>query len=72
MLTKNQKIDIINSRVNVLESDIYNLDLALLEEESKSEPFQEQIDQINIQKSDSQAALIAITNKLNSLDSDQQ
>lgn len=67
MLTKDQKLEIVRSRINILEGYVYNLDLAIIEEESKSEPMQVVLDELNAQRTDHLMALEAITNKLNIL-----
>lgn len=67
MLTKDQKLEIVKSRINILEGYIYNLDLSIIEEESKSQPIQIVMDDLNAQKSDYILALEAMTNKLDIL-----
>lgn len=67
MLTKDQKLEIVRSRINILEGYIYNIDLSIVEEESKSQPIQIVLDELNTQKADHLLALEAITNKLNIL-----
>ena len=67
MLSKDQRLDIVNSRINILEGYIYNLELAILEEESKSQPIQLVIDELNTQKSDFALALEALSEKLSIL-----
>ena len=64
MLNKEQKIDIINSRILVIEGSIYHLDLGVLEEESKSTPSIEYINELNRQKSESLLSLAAINSTL--------
>lgn len=67
MLTKDQKLEIVRSRINILEGYIYNLDLSIIEEESKSQPIQIVMDDLNAQKADYILALEAMTNKLDIL-----
>ena len=64
MLNKDQKVDILNSRINVIESYIYNVEISILEEESKDQPIQIVIDELNIQKSDHNLALLAVKSRL--------
>jgi hypothetical protein len=64
MLTKDQKKEIIESRINIIEGLIFNLDLAHVEEQAKSQPDMQHLNNIEIEKSDNLSALEAINNKL--------
>jgi hypothetical protein len=65
MITKEQKIEIVKSKINIIEGVIYNLDLSILEEESKAQPNSEYIDRISFEKNENLLALAAMNNKLN-------
>jgi hypothetical protein len=65
MITKEQKVEIVKSKINIIEGVIYNLDLSILEEESKTQPNLEYLDQLVLEKSENDLALAAINNKLN-------
>jgi hypothetical protein len=65
MLTKEQKIDIIESRIIVIEGSIYHLDLGIIEEQAKMQPSDELINELGRQKSETLLSLAAMTNKLN-------
>ena len=65
MITKEQKLEMIRSKINIIEGVIYNLDLSIAEEESKSQPNLEYLDQISFEKSENLLALAAMNNKLN-------
>lgn len=64
MLTKDQKLDILRSRVNVIEGVLYNLELSVIEEESKSQPSQQHLSELEILRSDNLLALDAINSRL--------
>jgi hypothetical protein len=65
MLTKEQKIDIIESRIIVIEGSIYHLDLGIIEEQAKTQPSDELINELGRQKSETLLSLAAMTNRLN-------
>jgi hypothetical protein len=67
MLSKEQKIDIVQSRIAVIEGSIYHLDLGIVEESSKINPSDELIDELNRQKSEILLSLAAIENELSSV-----
>lgn len=64
MLSKEQKRYMVESRIIIIEGVIFNLDLSTLEEEAKSQPNQEHLSNIAIEKSDNLAVLEALSNKL--------
>jgi hypothetical protein len=65
MITKEQKIEIVKSRINIIEGVLYNLDLSIIEEESKTQPNSEYISQLSFEKSENLLSLAAMNNKLN-------
>jgi hypothetical protein len=65
MLNKQQKIEIIKSRISILEGVLYNLDLALIEEAAKTNPVAEYLNELNNEKSENNLALTAMNNELN-------
>jgi hypothetical protein len=67
MLTKNQKIGLIESRMLALEISIYQVGLSILEEESKDEVNQEALNQFLLEKIDFALRLEVMTNKLNTV-----
>jgi hypothetical protein len=67
MLTKEQKIEIVRSRVAVIESSIYNIELSILQEESKSQPVQIIMDELNSQRSEELLSLAAVSALLEEL-----
>jgi hypothetical protein len=67
MLTKNQKIGLIESRILALEISIYQVGLSILEEESKDEVNQEALNQFLLEKIDFALRLEVMTNKLNTV-----
>jgi hypothetical protein len=67
MLTKNQKIGLIESRMMALEISIYQVGLSILEEESKDEVNQEALNQFLLEKIDFALRLEVMTNKLNTV-----
>jgi|LauGreDrversion4_2_1035121.scaffolds.fasta_scaffold267437_2 hypothetical protein len=67
MLTKDQKIEVVRNRVNILETSIYNIEMLLIEENAKSQPIQIVIDELNSQKSEELLSLEAVSNKLEEL-----
>jgi hypothetical protein len=64
MITKEQKIEIVKSKINIIEGVLYNLDLSIIEEESKAQPNSDYLNQINFEKSENLLALAAMNNKL--------
>lgn len=64
MLSKESKVEIIESRINIIEGVLYNIDLAIFEEESKSQPVADYLNELNREKSENILALLAMTNKL--------
>jgi len=64
MLSKEQKLDIVRSRINIIEGVLYNLDLAIIEEQAKSQPSTEYINEFNTQKNDNLLALEAMNDQL--------
>lgn len=67
MLSKEAKIDIINSRIAVIEGTIYHLDLGIVEEQSKVAPSNEYINELNRERSENILALAAINGVLNTV-----
>ena len=65
MITKEQKLEMIRSKINIIEGVIYNLDLSVIEEESKTQPNAEYLNQLALEKSENVLALAAMNNKLN-------
>ena len=64
MLSKESKIEIIESRINIIEGVLYNLDLAILEEESKLQPATDYLNELNREKNENILGLSAMTNRL--------
>jgi hypothetical protein len=64
MLSKESKIEIIESRINIIEGVLYNLGLAIFEEESKSQPATDYLNELNREKNENTLSLLAMTNKL--------
>ena len=64
MLTKEQKKYMVESKINIIEGVIFNLDLSTLEEQAKSQPNLDHLNNIAIEKSDNLAALEAMVDKL--------
>lgn len=71
MLSKEQKKYMVESKINIIEGVIFNLDLSTLEEQAKSQPNLEHLNNIAIEKGDNLAALEAMTNKLEEVLSEQ-
>jgi hypothetical protein len=67
MLTKDQKVEVVKSRINILQTSIYNIEMLLLEEQAKSQPIQIVIDELNLQKSEETLSLGAMNSKLEEL-----
>ena len=67
MLTKDQKIEVVKARINVLETSIYNVEMLLIEEQAKSQPIQIVIDELISQKSEDTLSLGAMNSKLEEL-----
>jgi hypothetical protein len=64
MLTKEQKAYMVESKINILEGLLFNLELSTLEEQSKSQPNLEHLSNISLEKSENLLALEAMNNKL--------
>jgi hypothetical protein len=64
MLNKEQKIQIIESRISILDGVLYNLDLAIIEEQAKAQPNSDYISQLTLEKSESLLSLAAMNDKL--------
>lgn len=64
MLKKEQKLDIIGNRIIIIEGTIYNLELAIQEEEAKSIPSESYIQELNFLKSENLMSLEAMNNQL--------
>lgn len=60
MISKEDKIQIINSKISILEGVIYNLDIELAAESAKSNPNNEHIQNVLSEKNDNLMALNAI------------
>ena len=64
MISKDDKIEIINSKISILEGVIYNLDIELAAESAKSNPNNEHIQNVLSEKNDNLMALNAINQLL--------
>jgi hypothetical protein len=64
MISKDDKIEIINSKISILEGVIYNLDIELAAESAKSNPNNEHIQNVLSEKNDNLMALNAINELL--------
>ena len=64
MISKEDKIEIINSKISILEGVIYNLDIELASESAKSNPNNEHIQNVLSEKNDNLMALNAINQLL--------
>jgi hypothetical protein len=64
MISKEDKIQIINSKISILEGVIYNLDIELAAESAKSNPNNEHIQNVLSEKNDNLMALNAINQLL--------
>jgi|LauGreDrversion4_2_1035121.scaffolds.fasta_scaffold84903_2 hypothetical protein len=64
MISKDDKIQIINSKISILEGVIYNLDIELAAESAKSNPNNEHIQNVLSEKNDNLLALNAINQLL--------
>jgi len=64
MISKDDKIQIINSKISILEGVIYNLDIELAAESAKSNPNNEHIQNVLSEKNDNLMALDAINQLL--------
>jgi hypothetical protein len=64
MITKEQKLEIVRSKINIIEGVIYNLDLSVIEEESKTQPNADYLNQLALEKSENVLALAAMNNQL--------
>jgi hypothetical protein len=64
MLTKEQKAYMVESKINILEGLLFNLDLSTVEEQAKSQPNLDHLSNIAIEKSENLLALEAMNNKL--------
>jgi hypothetical protein len=67
MLTKDQKIEVVRSRINILQTSIFNTEMLIIEEQAKSQPIQIVIDELNSQKSEETLSLGAMNSKLEEL-----
>ena len=64
MITKEQKLEIVRSKINIIEGVIYNLDLSVIEEESKTQPNADYLNQLALEKRENVLALAAMNNQL--------
>ena len=64
MISKDDKIQIINSKISIIEGVIYNLDIELAAESAKSNPNDEHIQNVLSEKNDNLMALNAINQLL--------
>jgi hypothetical protein len=64
MISKDDKIQIINSKISILEGVIYNLDIELAAESAKSNPDNQHIQNVLSEKNDNLMALNAINELL--------
>ena len=60
MLTNEQKLEIVNSRILVVDGTIYHLDLGIIEEQAKAVPAIDLIDDLNNQRNESLLSLSAL------------
>jgi len=71
MLKKEQKLDIIENRIIIIEGTIYNLELGIQEEEAKSSPSESYIQELNFLKSENLMSLEAMNNQLDIVSAEQ-
>jgi hypothetical protein len=67
MITKDDKIQIVNNKISILEGVIYNLDIEMAAESAKSNPNNEHIENLLSEKNDNLLALNAINEILDIL-----
>jgi len=64
LLTKSEKIQIVNAHIRALESSEYNIDLDILKEQSKSEPDAALITSLNSSKALAGSQMTALLEEL--------
>lgn len=67
MLNDEQKLEIVNSRILVIDGIIYHLDLGIIEEQAKAVPAIDLINDLNNQRNESLLALSALESVKESL-----
>lgn len=60
MLNNEQKLEIVNSRMLVINGTMYHLELGIIEEQAKIEPSTDLINHLNAEKNESLLALSAL------------
>jgi hypothetical protein len=60
MLNNEQKLEIVNSRILVIDGTIYHLDLGIIEEQAKAVPAIDLINDLNNQRNESLLSLAVL------------